>query len=315
MSRTPIQEAIRLALKQNGVISRAQALDCGLSVSAIQRLLKGEVWIRLHEGVYALNGSDDSVDRKLFAAHLWLGPESVVSHRAAAARHGFDGFDFAPLEFSTTSSRRRGSSDVIVHRVKSLARRDVVTIRGIPATGPTRTLLDLGAVSPENRLELALEHALREGKTCIPKLRDQLTGAGRGVRGAAKLRRLVDWRGDDYVPAGSPAQVVCMQVMRRFRLPRGLNEYEIFDGTEFIARPDFYFPEKDMVIEVESWEWHQGRQKLDRDSDRRTALTSRGYRVLTVTMTRLRNDPEGFVADFWRMWNTTLVSEVRSARF
>jgi hypothetical protein len=74
-----------------------------------------------------------------------------LSHRSAAAHHGFVGCPKDRLEYLTTTHMRpvRGHT---VHFVEDMHSCDIEVIRGIPTTAPARTLLDLAAVVDEETL-------------------------------------------------------------------------------------------------------------------------------------------------------------------
>lgn len=80
------------------------------------------------------------------SGQVWL------SHRAAAARHGFTGCEKGRLEFLTTT-RIRPADGHILHYVADMPPCDVEVVRGIPVTSPARTLLDLATVVDEETLE------------------------------------------------------------------------------------------------------------------------------------------------------------------
>jgi hypothetical protein len=73
-----------LAERQNGVISRTQALSSGLSKDLIATRLDQGRWQRVHTGIYAAHSG--SLDRKatLWAAVLRSGPGAALSHHTAA---------------------------------------------------------------------------------------------------------------------------------------------------------------------------------------------------------------------------------------
>ncbi|HZK50385.1 MAG TPA: hypothetical protein VFD47_02335, partial [Actinomycetota bacterium] len=86
-----------------------------------------------------------------------------LSHRSAAAHHGFVGCAKGQLEFLATA-RMRPSRGQLLHFVDEMPECDVEVLRGIPITSPARTLLDLAAVVDEETLEIALDDALTTHK-------------------------------------------------------------------------------------------------------------------------------------------------------
>ena len=161
-----------IAEKQSGLISRDQAIRTGMSERAIGRRLGAGRWRQVLPGVYRLAGVPTSWEQSLKAATLWGGEGCVVSHRAAAALHGLAGFARQGVEVQ--SSRRLQRSDVIAHRTCFTSSLYPVSIKGIPTTSVTRTLIDLAGTVTLEALEEALDDALRRGLTDLGRLRGVL---------------------------------------------------------------------------------------------------------------------------------------------
>jgi hypothetical protein len=77
-----------LLRRQQGVITRGQALDSGLTGKAITVRLRSGRWQRLHTGVYATFSGVPSRDAQLWAAVLRAGPGAALSHQTAAELYG-----------------------------------------------------------------------------------------------------------------------------------------------------------------------------------------------------------------------------------
>jgi Transcriptional regulator, AbiEi antitoxin len=73
-----------LALHQNGVVSRPQALRAGLSAGMIKFRVSSGRWRQLHPGVYATFTGAPGRDAQLWAALLSAGPGAMLSHETAA---------------------------------------------------------------------------------------------------------------------------------------------------------------------------------------------------------------------------------------
>jgi hypothetical protein len=74
---------------QRGVISRGQALECGLSASAIRVRLRNGRWQRLADGVYTTFSGEPSRLTLIWAALLAAGPGAAISHQTAAELYNF----------------------------------------------------------------------------------------------------------------------------------------------------------------------------------------------------------------------------------
>lgn len=77
-----------VAVDQEGVLTRAQALACGLSRSRISEHLRSGRWQRIHRGVYATFSGQVRRPCLLWAAVLCAGDGAVLSHETAAELWG-----------------------------------------------------------------------------------------------------------------------------------------------------------------------------------------------------------------------------------
>ena len=149
----------RLASAQGGVVSRRQLKEHDVGSGAIDsRLALGRlVCVPGHRGVLAVGHTARGPHTALWAAHLALGPGSVVSHRSAAAR-----LELLPgptrVELTARTGKRRRTA-LVLHRTDWLPSSHVVKLEGLPVTTVARTLLDLGAVVPPRRVEQAFDRA------------------------------------------------------------------------------------------------------------------------------------------------------------
>lgn len=281
----PIPGLLELATSQSGVVSRDQAISLGLSKDQLYRLTRSGFWRLVMPGVYIVKGFPETLEQRVFAGLAWAGPTAAGSHRSAATLLELDvRYDTADI---TAVVRKNSVPDGFVLHRSALAAGDRTRVKGIPLTSATRTLLDLGAVASRDDLELALEAALRKRLTSIPTLLAKLEGAARGRRGVASVRKLLELRGTEVAPTGSPLETRFAQFARRHRLPQMMRQFEIFDGSRFMARVDFAIPEARLAIEILGYRWHSGRKDWHQDFARLNRLAEMGWRVLFVTMESL----------------------------
>lgn len=287
----PDQKIAEIASRQYGVVSRAQALSAGLSSAAITRRLSSGRLLRLHREVYALPGVPTSRSQTLIAAVLWAGPGSAASHRAAAELWKLDGVE-TMIEISTP---RRLNSDVVVsHRVDPIPLQDLKVIEGIACTGIDRTLMDLAAVLDIDRLEDALDSALRKRLTSPARLRMRLQRET-GRRGVSKLNKLLLERGRDGKPTESRFETRLNRLLIDGGLP-ALRQFTVWDGGQFVARVDFCYPEAKLIVEADSYRWHSGRKAWQRDIERRNQLTALGWQIIHITWDELTRKPTATLA-------------------
>ena len=84
-----VPERVRASLiTQHGVLTRAQALDAGMTDKAIVARLRTGRWQRLQRGVYATFSGEPPRPALVWAAVLRGGPDAVLSHQTAAELSG-----------------------------------------------------------------------------------------------------------------------------------------------------------------------------------------------------------------------------------
>jgi predicted transcriptional regulator of viral defense system len=276
----PDVEIARLAARQHGVVSRVQAVDAGLSRSAIDRRLGAGRWSIVLPGIYRLEGAPSTGRQRAMAACLWGGPEAVVSHRTAGVLWGLDGVTGERIEISVPRSVSARSRRCRVHHVSVLTRVDRATIAGIPVTSVARTVVDLASTLDADDLERALEDALRRGVT-VQGMRRRLRG--RGHAGTRVLRRLLEERDQGVAPLESELERRVWNCIVRSDLPRPVRQLSVRGAESRGYRIDFAYPEDLVAIECDGWRAHGGRRAFARDRRRAGELASLGWRIVYAT--------------------------------
>jgi hypothetical protein len=108
---------------QHGVISRGQALECGISEDAIRVRLRNGRWQRLAAGVYATFSGEPPRLAFVWAALLAAGPGAAISHQTAAGLYQL--------------GRRPARAIHVTVPVERQVRRGGGVARRVPATGRT----------------------------------------------------------------------------------------------------------------------------------------------------------------------------------
>lgn len=271
-----------LGASQHGVVSRAQALDLGLSSAAIGRRLSSGEWIRVLPGIYRLASVPRTWHQWLLAAFLWAGEGAVVSHRSAGAFLGLGNLKCTFAELWVPSSIKTPSRAIRLHTTKNLARTDLKRSGPITVTNPTRTLIDLGAVIDPLRLEFALEDALNQGLVSLPRLQARLGELiGPGRRGPGVLARILENR-----PYGGPAEsnleVKALQALRAAQIPLPQRQHRLRLGDKDM-RLDLAYPEFGIAIECDSVKFHATTRGWDRDRSKNNLLNLAGWTIVRAT--------------------------------
>lgn len=270
----------RVAAQQHGAVSRAQILHLGLSASGIDsRVAAGRLRV-VHPGVYVMPAAPSTWEQRLFTA--WLASGAPASHEAAAVIWGLEGVDADEPHLIVPHSRKLRLRGVVVHRARSLERRDAVRRRGIPVTTPVRTLVDLAGSLAPDALEYALDDALRRRLVAVPGIEQRLERLDR-VHGSGTLRALVRERSGIRV-SESALETRFRRRLRKAGLPAPIAQYEVRDERRrLLARVDFAYPAQRLAIEVDGYASHSGRRRWESDLARQNRLLLAGWRFLRFT--------------------------------
>jgi hypothetical protein len=266
-----------LADDQHGVVARRQLLALGVDRAAIDRRLAAGLLIPLHRGVYAVGHRRLRIEGRWLAAVLAAGPGAVLSHRDAAALHGMRKAPESTKVTVTTPARARSTPALWVHGRRRLAAEEVTTVRGIPATSPARTLVDLAPMLTAGQLAATLGETDRRGLLDVGGVERALRRiAGRHGQGHARLRAALDF----HVAAG--ATLLLSELEERFLdlvlnadLPRPLLNVVVAG-----VRVDALWPAQRLVVEMDGWAHHRERAAAAWDREKTNRLQLAGYDVL-----------------------------------
>jgi very-short-patch-repair endonuclease len=271
------QRLAALARGQHGVFTRAQALGSGFTEHEVQHRLRHDIWSIELPGVYALRSTPRSNESRMWAALLWAGEDALLSHRAAGHVWKYDDVRMLRPEVLVPAASSKRCSVVTVRRTRCLHRLDRRFVHGMAVTSPERTLLDLASVLDEYQLEVAFESARRERLVTIDSVQRCIErSGGHGRRGTAALRALLAQLGER--PSESPLEVRAARLLRRSRLPRPVQQYEI--GR---YRLDFAWPEQLVALECDGKRRHSEDTDFQHDRTKLTDLATDGWRVLVAT--------------------------------
>ncbi len=231
------------------------------------------------------------------AAALARRPDGALSGAAAAAAYGLDGFAVGEPITTSVSAQCSGRGPGVRRRARL---EPPASVHGLTVTGINETLIDLGdRLAPRagcgaartllpaaDRVELALEDALRRELTSLDELELVLSAAPRSRPGRATWRTVLRRRPPGARPTGSYLETRCVQVLRDGGLPAFDRQVEIRDGQGLIGFVDLFHG--GVVIELVGAEWH-----LDRfhpDHHRYGRLAALGLAVLPFTFTHVEHE-------------------------
>lgn len=298
-----VTRCMALAKRQHNVFGQGQLEETGVTPRTIRRRLAAGDLIALHPRVFTLPGLTLTWKSHLFAACLWS-VDGLASHRSAAAVYGLRGFEarWRP-EIVVPRCHLPPRSGVIVHHTDRLPRIDREKQYGIRVTSVERTLLDLGAVCPWNRVAVALDDALHRKLTDLAALDACLQRtARRGRRGCRPLRELIKERVRTERFNTSALETLFFEAAIAHALPAPVPQYEVRRDGHFVARVDFAWPERRVAVEVDGYEHHGGRDAFERDRARLSELAALGWMVIPGTWRQLDESPQTLMDRAWRAW-------------
>jgi predicted transcriptional regulator of viral defense system len=270
-----------IAGPQHGVISREQLLALGLSDGAIVYRVKIGRLHRLHAGVYAVGHRPVSPLAHAFAAVLAAGPGAALSHSSAATLWGMSKEWQTPLEVTARSARRRAG--VQFHRSKTLICQDITMHFGIPVTTPARTVLDNTPRLSDPALARAVNDLRRASYLALSHLAELLA---RHPQTRATNRLRTHLAHPERPPTRSEFEDAFLLFAEQNDLPEPLVN-TVVAGHE----ADVFFPEHQLVVELDGWDFHSDRIHFESDRDRDPDLLAAGIATVRLTWERLHLKP------------------------
>jgi very-short-patch-repair endonuclease len=211
------------------------------------------------------------------AAVLAVGEKSALSHRSAASLWRLTDVHEGPIEVIIGNGTRRRSSGLRIHRSTCLTVR-----QGIPVTTVARTLVDLATRVSKRDVREALYRAESLRLLDRAALGRCLESAGTR-RGSGVLRDLLEQGALPLTETRSALE----QRFLRFCKARGLpipalnaliGEYTV----------DCLWRGANLVVELDSWEFHRDRESFEADRRRDAQLQTSGFRIARVTDRRIK---------------------------
>jgi very-short-patch-repair endonuclease len=287
-SRPPEERIAVLAASQNGLVEWDQLRNAGIAPKSIRHRVATRRLHVVHYKVYAVGHDRLTQDRRFMAAVLAGGFDAKLSHCGAAALWGIKPFSSRVVDVTARTWKRKQPG--IRFRAADWKHDEVAVVRGIPVTGPSRTLLDLGQVLADDELERALRAAEQLGLTDVLSVADLLERYPRR-RGSAAVRRLTAMK-ELY------KGVTRSELEERFR--QFLARHEIrppewnvrLDLEQATLEVDCLWREERLVVELDGYGYHAGLDVFERDRLRDRLLQLAGYHPIRITWRTLRDDPE-----------------------
>jgi hypothetical protein len=283
----------RMLQAQYQVITRRQALLCGLPHSTLDRYMApGGPWQRLLPGVYLAVTGTATQDQREMAALLYAGPRSLITGSAAVRRHRLRSAGPDVVDVLIPWQRRRQSAGFVrVHRTRRMPERLYVTGK-IRFAKPPRAVADAArSLTRFDDVRHVVCDAVQRRACTVAELTEELD-AGPAV-GAALFREALAEIGDGV---RSVAEADFRLLILGSGLPRPMFNAQLFDADGiFIATVDAWWQEAGVAAEIDSRAYHLAAEDADRTSDRHDELTAHGILPLHFPPKRIKTDASGVI--------------------
>jgi hypothetical protein len=173
---------------------------------------------------------------------------------------------------------------------------------GIPVVPIERTLLDLASQLPAITLEKAVMSAIRKGLTTPDLIAVTLSEqGGRGVRGTKKLKRVLLLTDDGIT--GAPSEVDAFSLIRDAPIPQPILQHPIRLPDDSNAYPDFAWPPRMKIVEIDGMDGHGSADQLHADLKRQNQLMQLGWELRRFSARSLQREPESVIREIVKFVN------------
>jgi very-short-patch-repair endonuclease len=269
----------------DGVITLSQALDCGLSRSAISRRVQSGHWRRYAQGVYFVDDRPFTAAAGIRAAVWSYGDRAVASGLTAAWWHQLIQTPPKVVEVTIprnshgrsrpgTRVRRRDlrPDDVVERLALRVTTMELTAIEAAVRRGGDAGLMDTALQRHTNLPDLWRAHLRNKGRYGSPRSRILLQSAGDGTR--------------------SQAERLFIQLLRNNHITGWKTNYPV--GSDIV---DVAFVACKLAIEIDGWAFHSDPDAFRKDRARQNRISLLGWQVLRFTWWDLMEQPERVIAE------------------
>ena len=267
---------LELARFQDGVLSRRQALEGGMTSDAIDRQLRYGYWQSLQRGVYAVYTGKPTREATLWAAVHRAGPGAALSHQTAAELFTLVDGRSSAIHVTVPAIRRADNvAGVVLHRSHRVAE----TVH--PSLSPPRTRIEetvLDLVDQATRFDDAFNVVCAASQRRLTQV-DLIAGAMARRTKLRWRRELTKALGD--IDAGTHPFLeyrYVHRVERRHALPTATRQARLTDDARNRYLDNLY-EEFNLSVELDGLQAHPDDQRWQ-DLRRINAITAQGITTL-----------------------------------
>jgi very-short-patch-repair endonuclease len=243
--------------------------------------------------VFVVGGSERSRLQDLWVAVLAVGSGGLLSHESSALIHGAERLDPDPIVLTIRHGWHQRQSGLFVHQIDDVLAGHATTWRGLPVSTAARSVVELGATQSEATVGRVADDLVRMRRTTFPRIAAVLAAVTRpGKPGIERVARVLEARGDGYVPPGSELERALFDALaagglpapeRQVRLPGRGPVQGIVDGAYRDAR---------IVLEADGRRWHTRMAAARQDRERDAQVVRSGWVPLRWVYEQIVHHPD-----------------------
>ena len=296
----------RVALRQCGVFSRAQALAVGMTDSSMRRRLRSGRWTALHPGVYLVAGVPPTWHTEIWAAVLAAGRSASVTHETATRLAGSRHVAPRPITLTVPHGAHPRVEGALVHQIDDLRPHHLTVIEGLSVSRPARAVVEVAATVGARRLGRVLDDLVFERRTSYAEVGVVLAEVARpGKPGVAALAAVLDERSEASVPGDSELERALFAALLGAGLPRPEAQRTLPGTGAVTGVVDAAYPDCRLILEADGRRWHTRVTDLRRDHERDAQAARAGWQTLRFLYEHITHDPDGVCS---------VVADVRDVR-
>lgn len=252
--------AAAVATSQDGVISRAQAVDAGLTATMVRRKVRRREWVHVYDGIYVNHTGQLTWRQRAWAAVLDAAPAALAD--VSVLDCGLGGTIHIAVATNRPVSKRAG---VVVHRRTRFTEAVQWDLRS-PRLSVEEAALDVAARATTTREAIATLTRVVSDRRFNVDTYDMLAAITRRRR--LRRRKLLTAVLND-VATGSCSvleQGYLTDVERAHGLPTATRQAPTEVGRRGFR--DNEYPEFGVIVELDGRNWHDDAKSRDKDLER-----------------------------------------------
>lgn len=283
----------RIAARQAGRFSRAQALAVGITDSSVLRRLRSGRWERVHPGVYALAGAPRTWIGDVWAAVLATGPLATATHETALRLHGSEHVAPLPVTLTIPHGGHARIAGAVVHQIDDLRPGDVTSVEGLPVSGVPRAVVEVAATVGPRRLGRVLDDLVFDRRTTHAQVGAALARVARpGKPGIGALAAALEERSGSSVPADSDLERGLYAALVGAGLPAPRCHASLPGRGAIEGVVDAAYADCRLILEADGRRWHTRVAALRRDHERDAEAARAGWQTLRFVYEQIERHPD-----------------------